>query len=141
MGLGGFVDGIVLHQIAQWHNMLSSTERWPASTVEGMERNILADGLFQAATWILVALGIWLLWNVRRSGGYASGWVLIGWMLAGGFSTWSKGPSTISSSVSITVRHESLAWDLGFLGLLVVGGWLLARSAGQPRRSSLSAMR
>ena len=23
-GLGGFVDGILLHQILQWHNMLSS---------------------------------------------------------------------------------------------------------------------
>lgn len=23
VGLGGFVDGIVLHQILQWHNMLS----------------------------------------------------------------------------------------------------------------------
>lgn len=45
LGLGGFVDGIVLHQIAQWHNMLSSTERCPVSTVEGMERNMLADGL------------------------------------------------------------------------------------------------
>ncbi len=24
VGFGGFVDGIVLHQILQWHNMLSS---------------------------------------------------------------------------------------------------------------------
>ena len=23
IGLGGFLDGIVLHQIAQWHSMLS----------------------------------------------------------------------------------------------------------------------
>ncbi len=25
VGLGGFVDGIVLHQVLQWHHMLSST--------------------------------------------------------------------------------------------------------------------
>jgi uncharacterized membrane protein len=24
IGMGGFVDGIVLHQMAQWHNMLSN---------------------------------------------------------------------------------------------------------------------
>ena len=30
LGLGGFVDGIALHQIMQWHNMGSAvTERTP----------------------------------------------------------------------------------------------------------------
>ena len=24
MGLGGFIDGIVLHQLLQWHNLFSS---------------------------------------------------------------------------------------------------------------------
>jgi len=26
MGLGGFVDGILLHQILQWHHLLTSTD-------------------------------------------------------------------------------------------------------------------
>jgi uncharacterized membrane protein len=26
IGLGGFVNGIVLHQFLQWHNMLSSSK-------------------------------------------------------------------------------------------------------------------
>ncbi len=35
IGLGGFVDGIVLHQILQWHHMLTDEgsfprTRWPA---------------------------------------------------------------------------------------------------------------
>ena len=29
IGLGGFVDGIVLHQILQWHHMLSSEGDYP----------------------------------------------------------------------------------------------------------------
>ena len=66
LGLGGFVDGILLHQIVQWHNMLSSTERWPDTTLKGMEANMRADGLFHAATWVLVALGLWMLWNAMR---------------------------------------------------------------------------
>ena len=32
IGLGGFVDGIVLHQIAQWHNMGSAF--LPPTTME-----------------------------------------------------------------------------------------------------------
>jgi uncharacterized membrane protein len=26
VGLGGFVDGILLHQVLQWHHMLTSTD-------------------------------------------------------------------------------------------------------------------
>ena len=52
MGLGGFVDGIVLHQILQWHHMLTSAGGHPASTVAGLETNTLWDGLFHAATWL-----------------------------------------------------------------------------------------
>ena len=42
VGLGGFVDGIVLHQVLQWHHMLSSTgsdniglRAYPVTTVPG----------------------------------------------------------------------------------------------------------
>ena len=43
IGLGGFVDGIVLHQILQWHHLLSSTGEHPATTVAGLAANTLAD--------------------------------------------------------------------------------------------------
>jgi hypothetical protein len=36
IGLGGFLDGIVLHQIAQWHNMGSAVV--PPVTMEAMSR-------------------------------------------------------------------------------------------------------
>jgi uncharacterized membrane protein len=44
MGLG--LDGIVLHQILQWHHMLTDTGDNPANTVVGLEANTLADGFF-----------------------------------------------------------------------------------------------
>ena len=56
LGLGGFVDGIVLHQILQWHNMLSSVR--PPVDMESMRYNMTFDGLFHAATWMVTALGI-----------------------------------------------------------------------------------
>ncbi|HUQ21621.1 MAG TPA: DUF2243 domain-containing protein [Gaiellaceae bacterium] len=135
VGLGGFVDGIVLHQILQWHHMLSSEGSYPKTTVAGLETNTLWDGLFHAASWIVVTVGIYVLW--RRTGdrrSAISGRALLGWMLVG----WG-----VFNLVEGIVDHHILgihhvregsnqsAWDLGFLAfgaLLLVAGWALARS-------------
>ena len=146
IGLGGFVDGILLHQILQWHSMLSSTgtdniglERHPTDTVPGLQVNVLWDGLFHTVTWFAVLAGLWLLYaRITRSRGkiwsprVLCGWILVGW---GAFNL-----------VEGTINHHLLgihhvrggdheAWyDIGFLVLgvlLVVGGWLLQRT-GQP---------
>ena len=49
-GLGGFVDGIVLHQILQWHHMMSDTAGYPVTTLRGLEVNTVADGFFHVVT-------------------------------------------------------------------------------------------
>jgi uncharacterized membrane protein len=140
LGLGGFVDGIVLHQIVQWHNMLSSTERWPTTTLKGMEANMRADGLFHAATWVLVVLGLWMLWKAMRTGAYGSGRVLVGWMLAGwGIFNLCEG---IINHEILGLHHvkeggNELPWDLAFLAfglVLVVGGWILQGHSQRLRR-------
>src|SRR3954453_9990957 len=61
IGLGGFVDGIALHQIAQWHNMGSAV--LPPVTMEAMSRNMMWDGMFHAATWIVTLIGVFMLWS------------------------------------------------------------------------------
>ncbi len=66
VGLGGFADGIALHQIAQWHNMGSAV--LPPDTMEAMSQNMVWDGLFHAATWIITLVGVWMLWSAARSG-------------------------------------------------------------------------
>jgi len=63
-GLGGFVDGIVLHQILQWHNMLSSVR--PPVDLVAMKYNMVWDGLFHAFTWIVTALGVARLWAAGK---------------------------------------------------------------------------
>ena len=84
IGLGGFVDGIVLHQILQWHHMLSSEGSHPAGTVAGLEANTLADGLFHAFAWLAVCVGLWLLWRAGRTAPVAlPGRRLVGLMLSG----------------------------------------------------------
>jgi uncharacterized membrane protein len=64
LGMGGFLDGIVFHQIFQLHNMLSN-QYFPDSVVN-LEINMFWDGIFHAFTWIVTALGIALLWNAAR---------------------------------------------------------------------------
>lgn len=83
IGLGGFVDGIVLHQIMQWHNMGSSVV--PPTTMEAMKQNMAWDGWFHLATWIITFVGVWMLWS-HASGGRRLpsrraflGQMLLGW--------------------------------------------------------------
>ena len=65
LGLGGFFDGIVLHQILQWHHMVTSAG-YPADTVENLELNTLLDGLFHTSTYIMTGVGLGLLWSATR---------------------------------------------------------------------------
>jgi predicted membrane protein DUF2243 len=65
LGLVGFIDGIVLHQILQWHHMLTDTGDHPMDTVAGLETNTLADGFFHLATWVFVATAMLLTTTPR----------------------------------------------------------------------------
>jgi uncharacterized membrane protein len=84
-GLGGFVDGIVLHQVLQWHNMLSG--QLPPDTLVRAKINMYWDGLFHAAVWVLTVVGLLMLWaatgraDVPHSGRTLAGSVLLGWGL------------------------------------------------------------
>jgi uncharacterized membrane protein len=138
LGLGGFFDGIVLHQVLQWHHMLTSAG-YPATSVENLELNTLWDGLFHASTWVLTAAGLWLLWSgARRSHPRWPARLLFGGLLLG----WG-----VFNTVEGVVDHhllglhhvneaappaQWLAWDLGFLAwgaAMLVGGWLMVRAA------------
>ena len=129
IGLGGFVDGIVLHQVLQWHHMLSNTpddslglEAYPVDTVAGLETNTLADGFFHVGTWVAVVLGLTVLWRrvVKRPGPW-SGRALLGAVLAGwGLFNLVEGVVDHHILQIHHVRMEAdvdnvLLWDLGFL--------------------------
>lgn len=128
-GLGGFLDGIVLHQILQWHNMLSSVR--PPTDLVSMKFNMVWDGVFHLFTWAMVSLGIWRLWaagkqpDVAWSGRTFGGSLLLGWGLF----------NCIEGLINhqlLGIHHvhpgqDQLAWDLGFLFL---GAVQLAAGAG-----------
>jgi uncharacterized membrane protein len=85
IGLGGFVDGIVLHQILRWHNMLSAV--LPPTTMRNMGVNMVFDGYFHAVVWGITLLGVLGLWAAGRRGalfptaGQFLGQLLFGWGL------------------------------------------------------------
>ncbi|HWL37484.1 MAG TPA: DUF2243 domain-containing protein [Frankiaceae bacterium] len=129
VGLGGFVDGIVLHQVLQWHHLLTDT------SVTSIEKNTLANGLFHAATWVCVLAGVVLLWRSERRapGRYLAGLLLAGW---GAFNL----VEGVVDHHLLTIHHvrddvaNPLPWDLGFLALSAVllgVGWALARRSGR----------
>jgi uncharacterized membrane protein len=141
IGLGGFVDGIVLHQILQWHHMLSGVGGYPATTVAGLETNTLADGLFHAATWLAVVAGVVLLWRVGRWG-RPSGRALLGLTLAG-WGLFNLVEGIVDHHVlglhHVRPGEQQTLFDLGFLALgvaLLAGGALLARG---PRNGEVRA--
>lgn len=138
VGLGGFVDGIVLHQLLQWHHLLTDTGDHPADTVAGLEANTVADGAFHVAAWLFVLLGTTLTMRAWRRRELAPPWrahiglLLIGW----GVFNLVEG---VVDHHLLTIHHVRddlggpLGWDLAFLAsgaLLVVVGVALTRSAG-----------
>lgn len=139
IGLGGFVDGIVLHQILQWHHMVSATDEHPMTTLAGLEVNTLADGFFHVVSWMfvvgasIVTLAQWRQGRLAPSWSFHLGGVLTGW------GVFNLVEGLVDHQI-LGVHHVRddlggpLAWDIGFLlfGLaLVVVGWLVQRAGAR----------
>lgn len=135
--LGGFFDGILLHQILQWHHLLSGID----TRASDLAFQLLADGIFHLAMYAVALAGLalvagqrrllpkvrrtWLLAHVLLGFGFwhALDAVLVHWLLG-----WHR------------IRMDSavpLLWDLAWLaafGLAFLGAgmWLLRRSPEPP---------
>jgi uncharacterized membrane protein len=133
VGLGGFVDGIVLHQILQWHHLVS--EPYPPETLDNLKLNTLFDGLFHAFTWMMTAMGLALLWRASKQPGVLWSTRALMGSLAIGWGLFNLVEGIVDHHV-LEIHHvragpNQLAWDVAFLAfgaVLVVGGWALARS-------------
>jgi len=165
LGLGGFFDGIVLHQLLQWHHMVTSAG-YPADSVRNLEINTFLDGLFHAGTYICVAAGLAILWRHARVSHVR--WptrVLVGTMLIG-FGAFNLVEGIVDHQllglhhVNETVpREQWIYWDVGFLvwgaAMLVIGIYLKRAGSygpkgktgsaptalGEPRSNALSSQR
>jgi uncharacterized membrane protein len=135
VGFAALIDGIVLHQTLQWHHMLTDAGE-SAGTVDGLEANTLADGLFHMVALVITAAGIVILAGAPPGG---RSWSRR--MLAGGLLTGAGGFNLLEGVVDhhlLGIHHvrDDVAtkwpWDLGFLAvnaLVLAAGVLLTRRA------------
>jgi uncharacterized membrane protein len=131
IGIGGFLDGIALHQILQWHEMLSN--KIPVNNYIGKSVNMFWDGIFHSFCLIVVFIGIILLWRAAtNSAAVKSARLLMGSMLSGWAifnlvegiinHEWLKLHNVMEYAVDHDVANH---WFLGIsVVLLLFGSWV-----------------
>jgi uncharacterized membrane protein len=133
IGIGGFIDGIVLHQILQFHEML--TNKLPADTLVNKSINMFWDGIFHLFTLITTIIGVYLLWrllmkvNINRSGYLLTGGLLSGWGLFNLVEGIIDHQILKLHNVNEYAMNPEL-WNVGFLifgVLLLLIGWMYIR--------------
>jgi uncharacterized membrane protein len=137
LGLGGFFDGIVLHQLLQWHHLVTSAG-YPPDNVQNLKINTFWDGAFHTGTYAFVVLGLSMLWREsarphrRWSTRLLAGSLLIGFglfnLVEGIIDHHLLGLHHVNETAP---REQWILWDLGFLlwgAAMFVGGWLVVRS-------------
>ncbi|HEY4541260.1 MAG TPA: DUF2243 domain-containing protein [Noviherbaspirillum sp.] len=152
--LGGFFDGILLHQILQWHHLLLGIERAP---FQNIKVQIMADGLFHLFMYVVALIGLRALWRGRADFAGEGGErlllanALIGFgtwhMLDGILSHWILGIHRVRMDVE-NVLFWDLLWFVVFgVAVFALGLWLrrkdgpggAAIARERPRARSLMA--
>ena len=139
LGLGGFFDGIVLHQLLQWHHMVTNAG-YPPDSVENLKINTFLDGAFHTVTYAFVVAALLLFWrDARRSPGAWTARRLAGTILMG-FGLFNVVEGLINHQI-LGLHHVNetvppsqwIYWDLGFLlwGLAML---ILGRAIYRPIR-------
>jgi len=137
-GLGGFVDGILFHQILQWHEMFSAKIR--PVTLLAKSTNMFWDGIFHAFMLVVTFTGVVALFEILRnkqlpvSRALLFGGLLFGWgafnLIEGLFDHLVLKFHNIRDSAD-----DPLAWNIGFMivgaAMLSLGEYLRRRAGTQ----------
>ena len=147
IGLGGFFDGIVFHQLLQWHHMVSTW--YPPTSLANLRLNTRWDGLFHSATYLVVVWGIAAFWRKANSRElYLSLELLVGGMLVG-WGAFNLVEGLVDHAMlgihhvneTVPVMYQPY-WDLAFLAwgaAMVMGGRALQR-LGDRRRQPIAPL-
>lgn len=133
-GMGGFADGIILHQLLGLHHMISAVV--PADTIVGLKANMFWDGVFHAGVWLLCAGGLGCLWVAGRRGTASwtgrvfTGALLEGWglfqIVEGILNHHVLGLHHVSDVPSVAARWDPVYLAIGVV-LLTTGRVLIGR--------------
>lgn len=133
IGLGGFVDGIVLHQLLQWHEMISN--KISPTNYINKSVNMFWDGIFHAFAFLVTLTGVILLWkisrrkDINRSGNLLAGGMVFGWGLFNLLEGLADHQVLKLHNVREVATNKE-AWNFGFLALsiiLIIAGLLIAK--------------
>ncbi|MBC8040624.1 MAG: DUF2243 domain-containing protein [Opitutaceae bacterium] len=128
LGLGGFFDGIVFHQILGWHHMVCTTFTCQPDSIAALRVQIVQDGWFHLVVWLLTITGVVLLFRSARQHALTGlGRALLGAVLAG-WGVFNLVEGLIDHHL-LNLHHvrpghpHELLFDLLFLafGLLLIG--------------------
>ena len=144
LGFGGFFDGIVFHQLLQWHHLLSHHSN-PAIAGD-LRLNVFADGLFHVLAYLATAIGLALLVRAARRPDAVVTWRLLGGALITGWGLFNLLEGLINHQL-LGIHHvnpagpgPTLLWDLAFLAwgaaFLLGGALIVSRSPSAGTASS-----
>ena len=132
IGLGGFIDGIVLHQIFQAHSMLSA--KVPLDSMDNMRTNMTADGLFHAVMLGFTIVGVFMLFNAGKRGRAIHSESALVWSMIMGWGIFNVVEGLIDHHLldlhHVVERLGVSVWDWLFLGVsvvMVISGWFMTR--------------
>ena len=129
--LGGFFDGILLHQILQWHHLLSLVPG-----MDDLRLQVLWDGYFHMLMYVVALVGLLGLWRAWRRGALAAGRPLAGAILVG-FGLWHSIDALLSHWLLgiHRIRIDSpdpLLWDLAWLVVFGIAPLLVGDDPDAP---------
>jgi uncharacterized membrane protein len=128
VGVAGFVDETVFHQLLHWHHF------WDGG---GHAAALVSDGAFHAASWLCVVGGLFWYADLRRRGAWQprawAGGILLG---AGAFELYDgivqhKLLGLHQIRYHVTLWPYDLVWNLVAVILILIGSAL----ARPPRRA------
>ncbi len=129
VGLAGFVDETVFHQLLHWHHFYDkSTPSW----------GLISDGMFHAASWVCIVGGLFLFADLRRRASLGALWLWSGFFFGlGGFQLYD---GTVQHKwwrfhqirYHVDILPYDLVWNVLAATALLVGVLLLLGARRQP---------
>lgn len=135
LAMGGFLDGILFHQVLQWHHLLSLVG---GSMFRDIRVQIFADGMFHVLMYVIALAGLYLLWRGRRdiATGGADRALLSAFLL--GFGAWHIIDAVVFHWIlgihHIRIKSDNpILWDLALFAVgiaFAAWGWRVGRTTG-----------
>ncbi len=141
VAFAAFFDGIVLHQILQWHHMICDERTCAPQSITDLQHKDRADGFFHLAAYGVLLSGVFQLFRAGKTPGVAWSTTAFAGALLVGFGGFNVIEGVIDHHI-LQIHHVRFGpnrpiWDLGFLVLSTmiwsIGLWLIRRARSSAR--------